>query len=178
MSTYARIANGAIAELFTTPTGVELAECFVAAVAAQFVDVTSVTPEPQPGWSATETSGAWSFAAPVAPPTTPAVAYGAFIAGGVTVTSTATPALDGVYPIDANTQVNITTEASFITTFGEFTTGGTINLPWQLANGSFVEFPTTASFLAFAKAVGQLVAAAKLALAQSNAMPGATITIP
>jgi hypothetical protein len=107
-----------------------------------------------------------------------AASYAELISGGVTVTSTRTPALNGVYPIDANSQMDISTEASFIATFNEFTTGGTTNLPWQLLNGTFVEFPTTTEFLAFAKAVGQLVAAAKLAAAQSGAMPTASITIP
>jgi hypothetical protein len=104
--------------------------------------------------------------------------YGAFIAGGLTVTSTATPALNGVYPIDAQTQVDISTEAAFISTFGEFTSGGTSNLPWTLANGALVTFPTTAEFLSFAKAAGQTVAAAKLAAAQGSPMPSSSIAIP
>ena len=104
--------------------------------------------------------------------------YDTLISGGVIVTSASAPILNGVYALDASTQVDITTEASFITSFQEFTTGGTTNLPWQLANGSFVQFPTTTLFLAFAKAVGQLVAGAKLAAAQSASMPTATITLP
>jgi hypothetical protein len=66
MTTYARILAGAIAELFTPPVGVPMSECFNPALV--WVDVTSVTPEPKPGWTATETAGAWTFAAPPAPP--------------------------------------------------------------------------------------------------------------
>ncbi len=38
--------------------------------ALTWVDVSAATPVPQAGWSATETTGAWAFAAPAAPSTT------------------------------------------------------------------------------------------------------------
>ena len=107
-----------------------------------------------------------------------AQAYAAFVAGGLTVTSTATPALSGVYAIDQQSQSDIATEAQFISTFAEFTTGATTNLPWPMPDGSIVVFPTPAQFLSIAKVAGQAVAAAKLAAAQSLPMPAATATIP
>jgi hypothetical protein len=117
------------------------------------------------------------------PPTTPAAptpaqAYAAFIAGGLTVTSTGTPAISGTYAIDAGSQSDIAVEAQFISTFAAFTTGATTDLPWPMPNGVTVVFPTTATFLSFAKAAGMAVAAARLALAQSAAMPSASVTIP
>ncbi|HTQ70639.1 MAG TPA: hypothetical protein VMH92_03995 [Acidocella sp.] len=67
MSNYALIQNGTVAELFTPPEGFTLAQCFTPAMVAQFVDVTSANPAPALGDTATETGGAWSFAAPAGP---------------------------------------------------------------------------------------------------------------
>jgi hypothetical protein len=105
-------------------------------------------------------------------------AYAAFVAGGLSVTSTGTPALSGLYAIDSQSQVDIAAEAQFVSTFAEFTTGTTTNLPWPMPSGGVVLFPATAAFLSFAKAAAQAVAAAKLALFQLAAMPAATATIP
>lgn len=175
---YALIQNGAVAELFTPPAGFTLAACFHPDVAAQFIAVPQdVTPAQ--GW----TYNGGAFAAPPPPPPPSAVqlassAYAALIAGGLTVTSTGTPALNGVYSITADSQTAISTEAAFVSVFSEFTTRGTTNLPWQFLDGAFVQFPTPAGFLAFAKAAGQFIAAAKLAAAQGAAMPPASVTIP
>ena len=65
---YARIQNGAIAELVNPPAGFTLAQSFTPAFVAQCVGVTNETPAPQAGYIATKTNGVWSFAAPPAPP--------------------------------------------------------------------------------------------------------------
>lgn len=65
MTTYARIQSGFAAEIFTLPDGTTLAQCFCPALAAQFIDVTAAPPNP--GDAATETNGAWTFAAPPVP---------------------------------------------------------------------------------------------------------------
>lgn len=160
---------------------VPLSEQFVAALSP--TDVTNVSPQPQVGWIATPAAGGgWTFAPPPAappPPVTPATAYAAFIAGGAAVTSAGTPALNGTYAIDATAQAKITSVASFVQTYSEFPNGSAANMAWVLANGSTVEFPTTASFLAFAKAIGQLVYAADIALASgSTAIPSNAVSIP
>lgn len=72
MNTYARIAGGVVAELISPPANFTLAECYTAEVVAQCEDVSAVMPAPQIGWTATETAGVWSFAAPAAPAQTPA----------------------------------------------------------------------------------------------------------
>lgn len=113
---------------------------------------------------------------------TAATAYATLIANGLAITSTNAAALNGTYSVQSGVpfgQEDIATEAQFISTFSEFTNGTTANLQWPLANGTtFVTFPTTAEFLAFAKAVAQFIAAAKLAMGQAAAMPVAAATIP
>ncbi len=121
------------------------------------------------------------YVAPAAPTAAQlsATAYAEFITNGLTVTSTGTPALNGVYGLDPQTQSDLAVEAQFISTFGEFTNGGTVALQWPLQNATLVSFPTTTEFLALAKVSGQKVAAAKLAMGQASAaMPAATATIP
>ena len=56
--TYALIANGKIAEIAATKFDVH-ADLI-------WVDVSSVTPQPEAGWAAAESGGSWSFAAPAA----------------------------------------------------------------------------------------------------------------
>ena len=158
MSIYARIQNGTIQELFTPPAGTTLAQCFHPDVAAQFVDVTTVTPAPQPNWTAVETGGTWTFAAPVVPVPTNAqlaqAAYDAAVAAGVQVTSTGTPALNGTYALDQTTLGRITAEQVYIATAGKFTNGSTTRA-WLDAAGAPHTFPSTAAFTAFAEAVAQ-----------------------
>lgn len=169
----ARVVNGRVVEL-NSNAGLPMSSMFPT---LGWMDVSTVTVAGQPvAVGDAEASGA--FSAPPAPSgPTPEQAYAALVAGGLTITSTGTPALNGVYPIDPDSQASIGVEAQFITTFSEFTNGTTTGLQWQLLNGSWVTFPTTASFLAFAKAAGQTVAAAKLAAATSAAMPSTSVTI-
>ena len=179
MAAYWLVSNGVIAQSFATPPGFAITDCFAPGVTCAPQDA---TPGVAPGWTATEAFGAWSFTPPPAAPAPTAqqvaqAAYGALIAAGLNLTSTGTPALNGIFPIDAQAQSDIATESQFISTFTEFTNGGTIGLPWQQLSGAVVTFPTTAAFLAFAKATGQTVAAAKLAVVQGSAMPSAAVTI-
>jgi hypothetical protein len=122
----------------------------------------------------------WTFAAPAAPVQTLAQQATTLIATGLTITSTGTPALNGVYTMQSGVpfgQEDIDTEAQFIAQFGEFTNGATTNLTWPLLSGASVAFPTTSEFLAFAKVAGQFVAAVKLAVSQGSALPAATAQI-
>jgi hypothetical protein len=58
--THALIANGLVVQVD--------AATFDVNPALVWADITAITPAPQVGWSATQTSGAWTFAAPAAPP--------------------------------------------------------------------------------------------------------------
>jgi hypothetical protein len=176
MSIFARVANGSVAELFTPPIGSTIGQCFNAGLI--WVDCTS-TPGVAQGW----TYAAGVFTAPAATPSpTPvqlaAIAYAAFIAGGIAITSTGTPALNGTYGIDPASCANVAMEAQFITAFALFTTGNTNALPWQLQSGAIVTFTATAAFMALAKAIGMSVAAAKVAAMQGQVMPAASASIP
>jgi hypothetical protein len=121
-------------------------------------------------------AGALVAATPVSGPTV--APYTALISSGITITSTGTPALSGVYAIDAQAQARITGAASYIQNNNKFPNGSATNLAWLQMDGTVVEFPTTVEFLAFADAVAVLVYSATLAEAQAAAMPSAAATIP
>lgn len=150
-----------------------LAAPWIAITQAQFASIVQGST-----WSGT------AVAAPVAPaPVAPSISQQAatLIAAGLTVSSADTPALNGVYNVQSGVtfgQEDIASEAQFISTYSEFTNGATTDLTWPLQNGTQVIFPTTAEFLAFAKATGQFIAAVKLSVAQNTALPDATATIP
>ena len=105
MSLFARIQSGAVAELFTPPDGFSISDCFHDGLV--WVEVTNVTPRPEPGWSATETSGGWTFSAPaplvLSPEQQAAQELDTRIAAGISVTSTSTPTLNATYALDAVT---------------------------------------------------------------------------
>lgn len=177
MAWYARVVDGIVVEPAVNLPGTDLpSKYFPASLPGTWE--ACANGDPQSGWTFTAPS---TFTAPtVAIPAelVSQAAYQAFIGGGLTVTSTGTSALNGVYAIDPASQANIATEAQFISTFAEFTNGETTNLSYPLMNGTLVAFPTTTEFMAFAKMVAQTVASAKLAMAQNAAMPSANVTIP
>jgi hypothetical protein len=179
MSNYALIQNGVVVELFTPPTGATLDQCFTPQMVAQFVDVTAASPAPQVGWTATETGGAWSFAAPSAPPP-PTLAQQAELAlgEGVTITSTANPALNGVYAVNGAAQANLTATMLYATVNGKFP-GSSSTQSWAQMNGDVVTFQTVAEFTAFATVLANYVAdLMEIAMTNTGTLPAPTATIP
>jgi hypothetical protein len=180
MSLYAHIIGGVVAEaLFTPPAGFTIGECF--APALLWVDVTGVTPEPQPGWLATQTGGVWTFAAPAAP-TAPAPTLAeqaaALLAGGLTITSTSTPAISATYAATPAATSNIMAEMIAILALGTFADGGS-TLVWPDINFVNRTFPSLVAFRGFAVAVGAFVAdCAKATNGAATALPSANVTIP
>jgi hypothetical protein len=72
---YARVQDGIVVEVilpYVDPEGnqVKIAERFhsslIDGTISWMVDITSISPQPEPGWSATEVGGTWQFS----PPTT------------------------------------------------------------------------------------------------------------
>jgi len=60
MKTYARIDKGIVMEIFSTDA--DIATLFHPELV--WVDVTSVAPQPNDNWGATESDGQWVFVAP------------------------------------------------------------------------------------------------------------------
>ena len=103
------------------------------------------------------------------------------LASGLTITSTSTPELNGTYIVASRVpfgREDIANEAQFISTFSEFT-NGTTTLDWPLIDGTtFVTFPSTTEFLAFAKAAARFYAACSaVKLTNSGTLPSASVTI-
>ena len=172
MSVYALIRDGAVAELFTPPGSTTLAECFAAGVAAQFVDVTTLSPSPEPGWSATEMAGVWTFTAVVvSAPTLAQQAAAAMV--GIAVASAGTPAVSRTYAMDPASRATLAEVVAGINAGDGFPGGGsTFTLIDPLGT---VVFPSTAVFLAVAKALRDTFYALSLI---ANSAAGAAATLP
>jgi hypothetical protein len=170
MSVFALVAGEQVAELAP--------EEFPIHPALVWVDVSSVSPPPNVGWTATETAGVWTFTAPAGPaPPTLAEQAVAAIDAGLAVTSTSTPALNGTYGVDPTAQGRIASVSTYILVNGRFP-GGVTAYPWLDVTGAAHVFPTTAAFQAFATALADYVAALDMIAATgSGSLPVAAVTI-
>lgn len=111
------------------------------------------------------------------------IAFTNLLAGGLAITSTATPALNDTYLVNATTQPDLMAEAQYYQTFGTFT-NGTTTIAWpNLAETAMHSF-TWANFQNFVKACGAFLGAAKVALntaisgSTTFVAPGSSATIP
>lgn len=178
MNVYARVAGGVVMELISLDASIPVANAFEASVVASLVNVTSVTPQPQQGW----TYSGGVFSAPAAPPAaTPAQEYAALVAGGLAITSTGTPAVTGTYAIDDDQQDVITRLQTYIAKNGTFP-GGLSSVQLRLANGAYIAIPSVTVFQEIGTAIGNFVAdldnAELTALAGGSwVAPSATATI-
>ena len=171
--TYAQIVGGQVHWIFGPADLPQWADNQITVA-----DVTSVSPAPQVGWAAVETAGVWSFAAP-ASPAAPTLAQQAVLAlsGPLTVTSTGTPALSGVYSIDATATDHIQAEMLALLATGAFADGGA-SVVWPDIGAVNHTFNAT-QFKAFALAVGAYVAALYKCLNGTlGALPATSATIP
>lgn len=181
MTLYARVENGVVAELFTPPDGIDIADCFNAALV--WNDITGVAPSPQPGWSATEAGGGWSYAAPVPPVPPPPSADDVLaekIAAGIAITSTANADLNATYALDGVSTSQIYQIGLFASRFNVFPSGTTTQM-YPDMTGAPHAF-TVPEFIAFLLAVAPLVSAlteqaAVMAHGGEPAWPAQTATI-
>jgi hypothetical protein len=181
MATYARIQNGIVAELFTPPAGVPIAACFHPALT--WVECDS-TPGVAVGWTAAETSGAWSFAAPVVPAPTPAQQAQAALAAGLGITSTSGGWTASFSVLTDATGASVWTlvlaEQAALSVNGNATfADGAATVQWPDVSGALHAL-TPAQFQAFAKALGAFVAGCRNVLngVAGAAVPAASATIP
>ena len=132
MPTYARIDDGIVAELYTPPA--ELADTPIANLfhaSLQWVDVSAVHPQPEARWS----YNGRAFAPPLpAPPPTLQQQAMMLLAEPAALQCTSLPALDGTYPIDQTTQMQITGIAAAISA-GLGLPGGGATFNWPDAGG-------------------------------------------
>lgn len=130
-----------------------------------------------------------AYQAQLAAPWQIATAYAGKIAGGLSITSSSTPQLNGTYPIDPTTQARINGEATYIQatsgwiSSGTFTNGQTTK-PWLDVSGAPHTFPTVLQFQSFAQAMARyvdaLMTAEQTAIATNSAAswPSNSATIP
>jgi hypothetical protein len=176
MGIFARIDGSKVAETITLPSGAAISDYFHSGLT--WVDVTSVTPSPQPGWTATSTGSSWTFSAPPAPPG-PTLAQQAALAltTGLLISSGSIPTLNGTYAVDPIAQGRIASVSTYILVNSRFP-GGVMSYPWiDLANQPHV-FPDTTAFQSFATAIADYVAALDLIIVTgTGTLPAATATI-
>ena len=106
--------------------------------------------------------------------------YDALIAGGLTITSTSTPAVDGTYGTAASDQANFNAMQTYVLANGALEQTPE---PWFLENGSPVMIPSAAAFKEIATAIGNFVTNAKVAAAESAAgqsvtWPSSSVSVP
>jgi len=156
---YAHIVAGAVYEPpYSPPEGVPIGDCFHPELL--WVDVTAISPLPEPGDLATESGGVWSFAKPAPPATPPPTASQLLaekIAAGITLTSTETPALNATYALDDVSTAEIYRIGLYANQFSVFPSGSTTQA-YPDKDGTPHSFGV-AAFIAFLRQVAPLVSA-------------------
>jgi hypothetical protein len=115
---------------------------------------------------------------PPAPVLTLAQQAAAALYAGITITSTGTPALNGVYSCDKQAQSNIQAVQIYIQANGKFP-GSSGTYPWLDKSGAPHVFPSVAEFTAFATAIADYVADCQMIVyTGAGTLPAPTATIP
>jgi hypothetical protein len=101
----------------------------------------------------------------------------AALASGVSIVSTGTPALDGVYAMTPEVRSDITAEVVSLMLNQSFTNGGTVIGIGDIENT--LHTFTAAAFPAFATAYGRHVGALRaVQISNDGTLPASTVTIP
>ena len=176
MTVYAHVLNGIVAEpLVTPPDGFSIGDMFHAGLT--WVDVTDVSPAPEPGWTAAQAGTSWTFTPPPVFTPSPAQQAQAALMAGLMLVSTSTPALNGIYDIGAEARADLMAEMLSLLANGNFTNGTPALAVGDLAGAPHVFVPD--AYRAFATGVGSYVGALKqIVLTNEGALPSNTLTIP
>ncbi len=101
----------------------------------------------------------------------------AALAAGLAVTSTNTPALNATYPVSGSVWSDLKDEATFIQSFGAFSSG-TSSITFVLSSTVSVTFTATSQLQAVVKALGMYITALKVVVATNTGpLPAAAVTI-
>lgn len=154
MKTHARIEGGNVAEIVTPAMDSEGAEIQIDArfhsdIVAALVDVTTVNPAPQVGWSATQIAGVWTFAAPAGPTLADLkTAKNTEInQARATANQTTFSHLGFVIACDALSRSDIDAVAIKVARSGAYTEG--FPMGWKAVDNRILPLPTVADFDAF-----------------------------
>lgn len=161
MATYAHIVNGKVWELIEPPGNLD--QHFTPAFAASLVDVSNRYPQPQQGWTATQTGAGWQFAPPPIPVLTLAQQAQAVLMNGIKVVSGTNPTLNGTYPLDPESRSDLQAEVISMLMSRVFTNGQT-SLPVTDSSGTPHTF-SKIEFQAFVTAIGGAVTTLKAIIA-------------
>jgi len=154
VSTFALIADGQVVQLGAAE--------FPVHAALTWVEVSAVSPAPQPGWTATQNGSAWTFTAPAVPTPTPAQQAQAALVAGISITSTS-GGWTATFPCltdatGANMWTMVLAEQAALSLSGNATfADGAATVQWPDAGGA-LHAMTSAQFQAFMKALGAFVA--------------------
>lgn len=177
MATYARLNGSTVAEIFTTPRGFSIADCFHS-------DLIWVPCDSPPGvavgWIATRMGNrSWLFSEPPPPPgPTLAVQAAQLLATGLAVTSTATPVLDGTYAVDDTSRADVVAIETSLNAGKGFPPSGADSFLYPDKAGFFHTFNAT-DFTNLAAAMRDFVYACKAVIGgASETLPPGTATIP
>lgn len=165
MSIFAEIKSGVV-------SNVAVAEAAANLPPGTWVQIDTLTPQPGIGWAYSGTA----FAPPSQPAPTLSQQAMRLLATGLTITSSSTPALDGVYSASATVQQQINAEVTSILLNNTFT-DGTNSIEWLDTTGSPHTF-TIAQFKTLATAIAAFVSGCvKVMNSRATVLPAATVTI-
>jgi len=175
--TYALVTSGIVAEYpVVIPPGFTLAQSYHPDFVASCVAIPPGT-SPSNGWTAVDTSGVWTFAAPAVQIPTLAQQASNLIQAGLTIESTSASGLNGLYGTNAAAQSNILAVQVYLQNNGKFP-GSSGTQVWLDKAGSPHTFTTTGQFTEFATAIADYVADLTLvAMTNSGTLPATTTTI-
>ena len=179
MQTFARAVSGAVFEIAQIPDGASITSYFAPGLPGTWAAVPSGIAAAQ-GWTATESGGVWSFAAPVVAAPTLAQQAAAAIGAGVTLALSGTVTLAAtLFPTDPATQAKLAAVVTTVTASGAFP-GGASSYPMKDASGAWHSF-TTAQYVKVAGAIAAYVAALDLMIdgnpLSATALPPASVAI-